>query len=192
MLNTKYVIQKGQDGKEHAIPNSGAFGSCWLVTDILFVDNADQEMKALDSINVRDTAIVENAYKNSIPFMPVKDSTASIQLIENQNDKISYKFKSKTNQFAVFSEIYYDKGWNAFIDNNPAPYCKVDYVLRGMSVPAGEHTIEFRFEPKSYIMGNRLSIWAGIITYLLLISAALQMAGIIKPKAQSLKPKTNV
>ncbi len=192
MLNTKYVIQKGQDGKEHAIPNSGAFGSCWLVTDILFVDNADQEMKALDSINVRDTAIVENAYKNNISFMPVKDSTASIQLIENLNDKISYKFKSKTNQFAVFSEIYYDKGWNAFIDNNPAPYCKVDYVLRGMSVPAGEHTIEFRFEPKSYMMGNRLSIWAGIITYLLLICAALQMAGIIKPKAQSLKPKTNV
>jgi hypothetical protein len=192
MLNTKYVIQKGQDGKEHAIPNSGAFGSCWLVNDIHFVDNADQEMKALDSIDVRDTAIVENTFKNNITFMPVKDSTASIQLIENQNDKISYKFKSKTNQFAVFSEIYYDKGWNAFIDGNPAPYCKVDYVLRGMSVPAGEHTIVFRFEPKSYIMGNRLSIWAGIITYLLLISAVLQMFGIIKPKAQSLKPKTNV
>ncbi len=63
MLNTKYVIQKGQDGKEDAMLNSGAFGSCWLVSDIHFVDNADQEMAALDSINVRDTAIVENIFK---------------------------------------------------------------------------------------------------------------------------------
>jgi uncharacterized membrane protein YfhO len=82
----------------------------------------------------------------------------------------------------VFSEIYYDKGWNAFIDGKPAPYCRVDYVLRGMSVPAGNHTIEFRFEPKSYIMGNNISIWAVLITYLILIGAILQKLGIIKPK----------
>ena len=75
----------------------------------------------------------------------------------------------------MFSEIYYDKGWNAFIDGVPAPYCKADYVLRGMPVPAGEHNIEFRFEPKSYILGNRLSIWAGLITYLLLIGAVIQV-----------------
>jgi uncharacterized membrane protein YfhO len=113
--------------------------------------------------------------------MPVKDSTASIHLIENLNDKISYQFKSKTNQFAVFSEVYYDKGWNAFIDGKPAPYCKVDYILRGMAVPAGDHVIEFRFEPRSYIMGNRLSVWASIIIYLLLIAAALQLFMSRKP-----------
>ena len=182
MLNTKYIIQRGQDGKDVARPNPGAFGSCWLVSDIHFVNNADQEMAALDSINVRDTAIVENIYKDKIPFTPVKDSSASISLIENLNDKISYRFKSKSNQFAVFSEIYYDKGWNAFIDGKPAPYCKVDYVLRGMAVPAGDHTIEFRFEPQSYIMGNRLSVWASLITYLLLIMAAMQLLGIVKTK----------
>jgi uncharacterized membrane protein YfhO len=137
-------------------------------------------MSALDSINVRDTAIVENIYKDRIPFMPVKDSSASISLIENLNDKISYRYKSKSNQFAVFSEVYYDKGWNAFIDGKPAPYCRVDYVLRGMAVPAGDHTIEFRFEPQSYIMGNRLSVWASLITYLLLIMAALQLLGLVK------------
>ena len=182
MLNTKYVIQRGQDGKDHAVPNNGAFGSCWLVSNLLFVNNADQEMSALDSINVRDTAIVQNTFKERIPFTPVTDTTATISLIENLNDKISYHFKSKTNQFAVFSEIYYDKGWNAFIDGKPAPYCRVDYVLRGMAVPAGEHSIEFRFEPQSYVMGNRLSIWASVITYLLLIAAALQLLGIIKLK----------
>jgi hypothetical protein len=184
MLNTKYIIRKSRDGKDEAVLNAGAFGSCWLVSAIHFVNNADQEMAALDSVNVRDTAIVENIFKNMIPFMPVKDSTATIRLIENLNDKISYSFKSKSNQFAVFSEVFYDKGWNAFVDGKPAPYCKVDYVLRGMSVPAGDHTIEFRFEPKSYIMGNRLSVWAAIITYLLLVAAALQVLGLIK-----LKPK---
>jgi hypothetical protein len=192
MLNTKYIIRKGQDGKEMAMLNNGAFGSCWLVSSIHFVNSADEEMAALDSINVRDTAIVENQYKDKISFAPVKDSSASISLIDNLNDKISYNFKSGSNQFAVFSEIYYDKGWNAFIDGKPAPYCRVDYVLRGMSVPAGTHTIEFRFEPQSYIMGNNISIWAVIITYLLLIGAGLQAFGIIKPKAQSLKPKANV
>ena len=169
MLNTKYIIRKGQDGKEMAMVNNGAFGSCWLVSSIHFVNSADEEMAALDSINVRDTAIVENQYKDKISFMPVKDSSASVSLIDNLNDKISYNFKSKTNQFVVFSEIYYDKGWNAFIDGKPAPYCRVDYVLRGMSVPAGTHTIEFLFEPQSYEMGNKISFWASLITYIILI-----------------------
>jgi hypothetical protein len=188
MLNTKYFIQRAPNSQnEVASLNPNAFGSCWFVSDIHFVDNADQEMTALDSINVRDTAIVQSSYKDKIPQMPIKDSTAIIRLIENLNDKISYSSKSKTNQFAVFSEIYYDKGWNAFIDGEPAPYCRVDYVLRGMSVPAGDHTIEFRFEPKSYIMGNRLSIWAAIFTYLLLIAAALQVLGVIPRKRVNAK-----
>jgi Bacterial membrane protein YfhO len=188
MLNTKYVIRKGADGKEEAIPNAGAFGSCWLVSAIHFVENADQEMAALDSINVRDTAIVENIYKDRIAFMPMRDSTATIHLIDNLNDKISYRFISKTNQFAVFSEVYYDKGWNAFIDGKPALYCKVDYVLRGMPVTAGDHTIEFRFEPKSYIMGNRLTVWSSIITYLLLIGALLQLFRVYPKKVERLTP----
>ena len=187
MLNTKYIIQKGRDGKVVAVPNPAAFGSCWLVSEILFVNNADQEMAALDSTNLRDTAVVENIYKSRIAFMPQKDSSASIHLIENLNDKISYGFKSKTNQFAVFSEIYYDKGWNAFIDGKTATYCRVNYVLRGMSVPAGDHTIEFRFEPKSYVLGNQISVWAAILTYLLLIAAFLQVLGIKSLKPQSLK-----
>jgi hypothetical protein len=189
MLNTRYVIRKGPGGKDEAMLNTGAFGSCWLVAALHFVNNADQEMAALDSVNLRDTAVVENIYKDKIPFMPVKDSSASVNLIENLNDKISYRFNAKSNQFVVFSEVYYDKGWDAFIDGKPAPYCKVDYVLRGMSVPAGDHIIEFRFEPKSYIMGNRISVWAAFITYLLLVAAALQLLGILKPKAPSLTPK---
>jgi hypothetical protein len=180
MLNTKYFIQKGPDGKPVAVPNAQAFGPCWLVSGIRFVSNADEEMAALDSTNLRDTVVVENSYKNLISFMPVADSSATIKLIENLNDKITYQFKAKTNQFAVFSEVYYDKGWDAFIDGKPAPYCRVNYVLRGMAVPAGDHTIEFRFEPHSYLVGNTISTWASLLTYLLLIGAILQWAGVIR------------
>jgi len=176
MLNTKYIIQKSPDGREDvAIKNPGAFGSCWLVSAIKYVPTADQEMAALDSLNLRDTAVVQQSFTGDIPFLPVKDSTATVKLIENLNDKITYQFQSKTNQFVVFSEIYYPKGWNAFIDGKKSPYAKVDYVLRGMAVPAGRHDIEFRFEPRSYALGNTLSIWAAIITYLLLIAAVVEL-----------------
>ncbi|MFI5192452.1 MAG: YfhO family protein [Chitinophagales bacterium] len=178
MLNTKYIIRKGPNGQEDvATLNPGAFGSCWLVSAIKYVATADEEMAALDSVNVRDTAIVQRSYAMDIPFMPVKDSSASIKLTDNENDRIDYQFHAKTNQFVVFSEIYYHKGWDAYIDGKKSAYAKVDYVLRGMSVPAGSHTIEFRFEPRSYVIGNRISVWAAIFTYLLLIAAAVQLVG---------------
>ncbi|HEX4849452.1 MAG TPA: YfhO family protein, partial [Puia sp.] len=101
------------------------------------------------------------------------DSSASIKLIENLNDKISYAFSAKTNQFAVFSEVYYDKGWDAYLDGKKTDYVKVDYILRGMAVPAGDHKIEFRFEPKSYVMGNTISLIACLLTYLLIILAGV-------------------
>ena len=96
----------------------------------------------------------------------------TITLLENLNDKLSYKFSSKTNQFAVFSEVYYDKGWTAYIDGNKTDYCKVDYILRGMSVPAGDHRIEFRFEPRSFYLGEKVSWIASFLAYALLLVAA--------------------
>ena len=128
-------------------------------------------MKALDSIYVRDTAIVQQQFASKIKFMPVADSTATIKLTENDNDKLTYEFNAPTNQFAVFSEIYYDKGWDVFLDGNKADYCRVDYVLRGMAVPAGKHPIVFKFEPKSFATGNAISTWSSLILYLLLIGA---------------------
>jgi Bacterial membrane protein YfhO len=171
MLNTKYFIQADQRGGQPvARLNPGAFGPCWLVKAIHYVKDGNEEMKALDSINVKDTAIVQQRFASLVKAGPVPDSTASIRLENNLNDKIIYKSSAKTNQFAVFSEIYYDKGWNAFIDGQAAGYLRVDYVLRGMSIPAGEHTIEFRFEPRSYTTGIRISIWSSVLIYLLLIA----------------------
>jgi hypothetical protein len=172
MLNTKYFIRRNAAGNdEEAILNPDAYGSCWLVKGIEYVNDANEEMKALDNTNVRDTAIVRKSFQSVIKFLPVADSAASIKLIENLNDKISYKFSAKTNQFAVFSEVYYDKGWNAYLDGNKTDYYRVDYILRGMPVPAGEHTIEFRFEPKSVSMGTSISLIANIAGLLLLIGA---------------------
>lgn len=174
MLNTKYFIQADQrTGQPVARLNPGAYGPCWLVKSIHYVKDGDEEMQALDSINVRDTAIVQQKFASKIPFTPVADTTASIRLDNNLNDKIDYTFSSHTNQFAVFSEVYYSKGWDAYLDGKPADYVRVDYLLRGMAIPAGNHTIEFRFEPHSYKVGMMLTSWFSIAIYALLIASVV-------------------
>ena len=146
-------------------------GACWLVKNIHYVKDGNEEMKALDSINLKDNAIVQEKYKSLIPSAPTYDSTASINLVRNVNDTIVYASSAKTNQFAVLSEIYYDKGWNAFIDGKKTDYLRVDYALRGIPLPAGNHTIEFKFEPQSYKTGNTLALIASLAAYILLLVA---------------------
>jgi hypothetical protein len=170
MLNTKYfIVQNPQTGKPVAQMNPSAFGNAWLVKGIEYVDNADEEMDALDSTDLKDTAVVEKKYQAQIKQLPVPDSSAFIKLKQNLNDKIDYSFHSVTPQFVVFSEVYYPEGWNAFIDGQKTGYVKTNYVLRGMYVPAGDHQIEFRFEPKSYIIGRTITIIANILVMLALI-----------------------
>ena len=111
MLNTKYfIVQDPQTGKPEARLNPGAFGNCWLVKGIKYVDNADQEMAALDNTDLRDTAVVENKYKSLITTAPQYDSVAYIKLVENRNDTINYRFSSAFPAFAVLSEVYYAEG----------------------------------------------------------------------------------
>jgi len=187
MLNTKYfIVQNPQTGKPEAQLNPNAFGNCWLVKGIKFVDNADQEMAALDNTDLKDTAVVENKFKGQVTAAPKYDSIGYIQLVENKNDVIDYKFSAPSPQFAVFSEVYYPKGWNVFIDGTKADYVKTDYVLRGMYIPAGNHNIEFRFEPQSYTIGRLTSIIANIFVALLIIATIIFYA--IKKK----KPDANL
>lgn len=172
MLNTKYfIVQNPQTGKPVAQLNPDAYGNAWLVKGIKYVDNANEEMDALDSTNLKDTAVVDKRFQSQIKQQPVPDSAAFIKLKQNLNDKIDYTFHSTTPQFAVLSEVYYPLGWNAFIDGKKADYVKTDYVLRGMFVPAGDHEIEFRFEPKSYTTGRTITIIANIIVFLSMIAA---------------------
>ncbi|HEY5405623.1 MAG TPA: hypothetical protein VIJ92_00985 [Ginsengibacter sp.] len=172
MLNTKYfIVQNPQTGKPVAQLNPDAFGNAWLAKGIKYVDNANEEMNALDSTDLKDTAVVDKRYQSQIKQPPVPDSSAYIKLKQNLNDKIDYTFHSATPQFAVLSEVYYPLGWDAFIDGKKADYVKTDYVLRGMYVPAGDHEIEFRFEPKSVSTGRSITIISNIIVFLSMIVA---------------------
>lgn len=170
MLNTKYFIGTNpQNGQPMVQQNPDALGAAWLVRSIRYVSGANEEMQALDAFNARDTAIIDKDQQAKVTLQPVYDSSANIQLIENINDKITYKFNAASNQFAVFSEVYYPRGWKAFIDGREVPIVKVNYVLRGLSVPAGSHTIEFRFKPASYAIGDTISLIVGILSILLVI-----------------------
>lgn len=172
MLNTKYVIQADRNsGQSVAQRNPGAFGPAWLVKNIHFVKSPDDEIKSLDSMGLRDTVIIQDKFRSAAGPQPQFDSAGTISVTEYLNDKITYKFSANGNQFVVFSEVYYPRGWNAFIDGKKVEYLKVNYALRGLAVPGGQHTIEFRFEPESVALSNTLLLVASILTFALLIAA---------------------
>lgn len=171
MLNTKYFIVKNNQGQTVAQQNPEAFGNCWLVKGIKFVNSPNEEMLALDSTRLKDTAVVNASFKSSIPNLPqlTADSNASIQLSRRDNDTIFYNSSSAQPEFAVMSEVYYNRGWNAYIDGKKTDYVKTNYLLRGIALPAGKHQIQFIFEPKSYFWGKTISLWSTLIVYLLLL-----------------------
>ncbi|HYE55935.1 MAG TPA: YfhO family protein, partial [Chitinophagaceae bacterium] len=171
MLNTKYFIGNNPATQQpQAQINPDAFGPVWLVKQIHYVKTADDEMRALNTVN-RDTAIVQEKFRNAIKLAPRFDSAATITVKDYLNDKITYDFNAASDQFAVFSEIYYPRGWRAFIDGKESEIIKVNYALRGLAVPAGKHTIEFRFEPAAYKTGNTVMLICTIIAFALLAAA---------------------
>jgi len=170
MLNTKYFILADPSTRQPYVrPNPEALGHGWFVQAIKYVNNADEEMKSLENFNPADTAIVDKREQSKLIYPPQKDSTSKITLIENRNDYIAYKSSSKTNGIGVFSEVYYPYGWKATIDGKETPIARVNYVLRALSVPAGEHTIIFRFEPSSFIIGDQISLIIGILSILIVL-----------------------
>ena len=155
MLNVKYFLQRdNRFTTQNYQQNPGALGNCWFVNNIRYVKTADEEMKSLDSFDAKQTAFVRETFKSGLPASITPDSAATIRLIKNDNDIITYTSQAASNQFAVFSEIYYPGGWKAFIDKKEVPIVRVNYVLRGLAVPAGNHAIEFRFEPSGYYTGK--------------------------------------
>lgn len=176
MLNTKYfIIGDPATRQPVAQQNPGALGPAWFVSAVRYVDNANEEMKALDNFNPADTAIVDKREQAKITLKPGRDSSSRIQLVKNENDKITYTSSSTTDGLGVFSEVYFEGGWKAFIDGKETPIARVDYILRGLSIPAGNHTIEFKFEPASYYTGDRISLIVGIISILILIYGAFML-----------------
>ena len=172
MLNTKYFISRTQDGIYFARPNPGAMGNAWFVDDYLIMENADEEIAALNTINPATTAVIDRRFDKQLEnFTIQKDSLATIKFEEYQPNYLKYTTFSNTPQMAVFSEIYYDKGWNAYIDGTLSPHFRTDYILRGMVIPEGSHTVEFRFEPKTFQTAEKISLFFSLLVYVLLAAA---------------------
>jgi hypothetical protein len=174
MLNTKYFIVPGQDKQPTVQVNMEALGNAWFVNHVQWVNNADEEINALTSFNPADTVVVDKRFEDMLKgHLTVKDSSAVIKLKEYKPNHLTYESNSEKEQLAVFSEIYYAKGWNAFIDGNPSPYFRANYVLRAMVVPAGKHEIEFKFDPPVYRIGEKISFACSIFLILSLIGGGV-------------------
>lgn len=163
MLNVKYIIY-GQDA-DNVFRNPEANGNAWYVRNISRAANTNDELQLTCAVDSRTTAVInESQFKVASP--PAFDTAAVVTLKERKPYAVSYEASSAAPGLVVFSEIHYPKGWHAFIDQNEVPILRANYVLRALEVPAGNHTIEFRFEPKPYVVGNKVTMAS---TYVLLL-----------------------
>lgn len=174
MLNIKYLLFQTNDGSTVPVTNPFAYGNAWFVDDVQYVDSADEEMKTIGVVDLRHTAVVNkkdvrNAKPNPAAMGKAGDTLGSITLDTYKSNYAKYTSVNDTGQLAVFSEMYYPNGWNAYIDGKPTDHYRVDYVLRGMNVPAGKHTIEFKFEPQVVKTGGLISVISFIGIMLLLL-----------------------
>jgi hypothetical protein len=169
MLDVKYVIQTDKEGKEFPTSNPNANGNAWFVSQVKLVNSADEEMKALDSLDSKNVAIVNNNEFQIKNKAFAKDSSAAITLDSYKPNHLKYTSNNANDGLAVFSEMYYGKGWNAFIDGKKVDHIRVDYVLRGLQIPAGKHSIEFKFEPQVIKTGSTITLISAVAMLLLLI-----------------------
>lgn len=170
MLNTKYFITAAQDGRSVAVQqNSLALGPAWAVDSLCFAADADAELAALDSLPLERAAVVDRKFADIAAFPPRSDDSTALYRVEltgHQANRMTYRTSLSTDAPVVFSEIYYPDGWNAYLDGQPTAYFRANYVLRAMIVPAGEHTVEFRFEPREVVAGDRISLVCSLLLLL--------------------------
>ena len=169
MLNTKYIIQ-GEGGKVTANKIPQALGNAWFVDEFQVVENGDAEMKGLADLDPAKKALVQKSYAKGLESFNIQpDPSASIKLTSYHPDKMQYEYSAATDQLAVFSEIYYppSKGWNLYLDGQPyESMIKANFLLRAAKVPAGNHKLEMRFEPKSFAIGEIVSKITSLIILL--------------------------
>ncbi|WP_428328588.1 hypothetical protein [Mucilaginibacter sp.] len=186
MLNTKYIITEDKSQNLAMVSNATACGHVWFVKSIKFAANADQEMQAISSFAPKDEAIVDKQYK---PLIDDKqsvggDAAATIKLVSYNPDHMVYQSGSTSGQIAVFSEIYYEKGWKMLIDGVEKPYFRADYVLRAAQIPLGNHKIEFIFHPAAYYTGESISLAGSVLLVLALGGAAYAETRKKKPEVK--------
>ena len=185
MLNTKYFILPNNDKVPVVYPNQHALGNAWFVNNVELVDNADAEIGAVSEFDPSNVAIVDKSFaENLASFKPERDSSDYISLLAYAPNELTYQYRTKNNGLAVFSEIYYPIGWNAYVDGQIKPHFRADYVLRAMVLPAGEHKLVFRFEPRVYSVGEKISFASSIsLVILVLIMGLLEFLKARKQQA---------
>ncbi|MCC6410434.1 MAG: hypothetical protein IT270_02170, partial [Saprospiraceae bacterium] len=168
MLNGKYLVtQKGE-----VIRNPEVCGNAWFVEHFAVVPDANAEIGALHDLNPKDSAVVQQSFAESLKGLNIqRDSTATIKLTSYHPDKMEYTYSANSEQLALFSEMYYPpaKGWKCYLNGEPAPdFIKANYLIRAMRLPAGQNMkLEMRFEPKSFYLGEKLSLVFSLLTLLL-------------------------
>lgn len=171
MLNVKYLIQNDEKGEPYAVKNAETNGNAWFVKQLQRVNSADDEMKALGKLDTKNEAIYTTSNLISYIGNISKDSLSKIELVQYLPNHITYKSSNKNTGFAVFSEMYYPYGWKATIDGKEQQIIKVNYALRGMFVPAGNHKIEFKFEPQVVKTGSTIALISFVTMVLLIIGS---------------------
>jgi len=171
MLHTKYIIYPDNEGEARLQQNMETNGNAWFVNEVVFVETADEEIMGLDSLKTKEKAIINTSFKTDLNnSIFKKDSLDMIKLISYQPNEIKYESKTSDEQLAVFSEMYYKKGWNAYLDGTLVPHVRANYVLRAMTVPSGEHEIIFKFEPAVIKKGNTVTLISFALLFLIPIS----------------------
>lgn len=196
MLNTKYIIAGRKGSAPQPIPNPTACGNAWFVDEVKWANTADEEMNGLNAPQIGDTAIVPGAFdprrtavvrttfKNDLNnYTFGKDSASFVKLSQYGLDDISFTSSNGKDGLAVFSDIYYSKGWKAYVDNKETPIIRANYVLRAIKVPAGQHTIEFHFRPETFYNGQKVAMVSSLAILALIGAAVAQMFR--KPKANA-------
>ena len=164
MLNAKYfILPGGENNAEIPLKNPMVNGNAWLVEKIVSVENANEEIISLGKINTKKEAVSQENFIKSLGLKLNYSAKGVIKLISYQPNNLVYQSETSAEEFAVFSEIYYPKGWNAYIDGQLKEHASVNYVLRGLAIPAGKHKIEFKFEPVTYTNGNNIATIGSIL-----------------------------
>lgn len=165
MLNTKYVIYNSE---APPLVNPNAMGNAWFVQTAVMAGNANEELALLKTIDISREAAIDVKFRDLVRSTAFDvDSADKIELVSYQPNELEYKYTAGGERLAVFSEIYYPAGWLCYIDGNESSYFRANYVLRGMILPSGSHSVKFTFKPSSYYNGNKVSLASSLILILL-------------------------
>jgi len=188
MLNARYIIINPEN---RPLENPLAMGNAWFVGQSQMVANADEEMAAIQNFDPQQVAIIDQHFSDQLAdYNPPSNISGTLTLTDYSPNELVYTSNSNQEQLAIFSEIYYNdkKGWKAYIDDEYVPHFRANYVLRGLRVPAGDHTIVFKMQPRSYFIGETISLIASILLTMLLLGF---VAWNVIQKRQALQSDTN-